>query len=393
MVDDEVLLADGSEAVAAMVAHPLGIARIVGDEFEVRPVETHELGKLAERKDAVDQEYLVVAAGERPLHEAPQLDRHRRLDFETDHRSAPAALEHGLELAHQVFRLFLDLDLGIADHPEGALPFDRIAGEQASDEQAGRLLEGNDPRGGRSVGARQPDEALGAVGNADQRIHRLAVAGARKVQRNGEAEIGDERERMRRVDGERREQRKDLPQEVILEPALFLLRDVGAVDQHDALLGQHPAKLEPALLLVGPQHRDRLADAGELLGGGETIRRLGGDAGAQLTLEAGNADHEELVEIIGRNRQEPDPLEQRMGLVGRLFEHPSVEMEPGQLTVDKSFGARQKVEGWRGLGPGGGRDRHDFLFQNNSLAAVNHGPQGAFLHRARMAAIRELKVT
>ena len=340
MVDDEILLADGREAVAAMVADALGIARIVGHEFEVGPVEAHELGKLVERQNAVDQKYLVVGAGERALNEAPQLHRHRRLDFETDHRSAPAALEHGLELAHQVFRLFLDLDLGIADHPEGALPFDRIAREQASDEQAGRLLEGYDPRGGRSVGARQPDKALGAVGNADQRIHRLAVARARKLQRNGEAEIGDERERMRRVDGERREQGKDLPQEVILEPALFLLRDVRPVDQHDALLGQHPAKLEPALLLVGPQRRDRLPDAGELLGRGQAVRRLDGDAGAQLALEAGDADHEELVEIVGRNRQEPHPLEQRMGLVGRLFEHPPVEMEPGQLSVNEPFRAR-----------------------------------------------------
>ena len=39
VVDDEVLLADGREAVAAVVADALGKARIVGHEFEVRPVE------------------------------------------------------------------------------------------------------------------------------------------------------------------------------------------------------------------------------------------------------------------------------------------------------------------------------------------------------------------
>ena len=107
-----------------------GIARIVGHEFEVGPVEAHELGQLVERQHAVDQEHLVVAAGERALHEAPQLRRHRGFDLEPDHRAAPAPLEHGLELAHQVFGLFLDFDFAVADDAEGALPFDRVAGKQ-----------------------------------------------------------------------------------------------------------------------------------------------------------------------------------------------------------------------------------------------------------------------
>ena len=71
------------------------------------------------------------AHGERALHEAPQLRRHRRFDLEPDHRAAPAPLEHGLELAHQILGLFLDLDFGIADDAERALPLDRIARETA----------------------------------------------------------------------------------------------------------------------------------------------------------------------------------------------------------------------------------------------------------------------
>ena len=138
MVDDEVLLADRGEAVAAVIADAFGEARIVGHEFEIGPVEAHELRQLVERQHAVDQEHLVVAARERPLHEAPQLGRHGGFDLEPDHRSAPAALEHGLELAHQIFGLFLDLDFGIADDAEGALPLERVAGKQLADEQTGR---------------------------------------------------------------------------------------------------------------------------------------------------------------------------------------------------------------------------------------------------------------
>ena len=42
-MDDEVLLPDRGEDVAAMVAHPLGMTRHVGCEFEVGAVEPGEL--------------------------------------------------------------------------------------------------------------------------------------------------------------------------------------------------------------------------------------------------------------------------------------------------------------------------------------------------------------
>ena len=46
-----------------------------------------------------------------------------------------------------------------------------------------------------SAGLRQPHEPLDAVRHADERVHRLAVLGAGKLQRDREAEIGNERER------------------------------------------------------------------------------------------------------------------------------------------------------------------------------------------------------
>ena len=50
----------------------------------------------------------------------------------------------------------------------------------------------------------------------------LAVARARQLQRDREAEIGNERKRMRRVDRERRQHRKDVLQEIISEPGALL---------------------------------------------------------------------------------------------------------------------------------------------------------------------------
>ena len=60
MVDDDVLLPDRREAIAAMLADALGKARIVGLELEVRPVERDELGQFVERQHALDDEDLVV---------------------------------------------------------------------------------------------------------------------------------------------------------------------------------------------------------------------------------------------------------------------------------------------------------------------------------------------
>ncbi len=178
MMDDQVLLPDRREAIAAEFADALGKARIVGHELQVRPVERHELRQFVERQHAIDQEGLVVGHAERVLHEAAQFRGRRRLHFETDHRAAAAALEHALERAHQVLGLFLDLDLGIADDAERALPLHRIAGKQLADEQADRLLERDRADRARTA-VRQRDETLDLVGHADQRVHRRARRRAR----------------------------------------------------------------------------------------------------------------------------------------------------------------------------------------------------------------------
>ena len=120
---------------------------------------------------------------------------------------------------------------------------------------------------------------------------------------------------MRGIDGERGQQRKNLPKEMVFEPGLFFFRHIRRFDQHDALLGQHLPQLAPALLLIACQHADGLSDAGELFRRGEPVRALDRNAGAQLALEAGNADHEEFIEVVGGNRQKPNTLEQGMGLL------------------------------------------------------------------------------
>jgi len=93
------------------------------------------LRQLVHRQHAVDQQNLVVVGGKRALYEGAQFFRHLGFDFEPDHRSPPPPLQRGFKQPHQIFRLFLDFELGIPDDAEGALAFDGIAGEQPPDEQ------------------------------------------------------------------------------------------------------------------------------------------------------------------------------------------------------------------------------------------------------------------
>ena len=81
------------------------------------------------------------------------------------------------------------------------------------------------------------------------------------------------------------------------------------------------------MLSAGPARRQTLT-------GGEAIWRGHFMAGASLARQRGDADHEELVEVVGRNRQELDAFEERVGVRLRLCEDALVEGQPAELAVD-----------------------------------------------------------
>ena len=134
MVDYHVLLPDGGEAIAAVIADAARIARSIRLKFQIGAVETGDLAHLVERKHAVHGKDAVVGNIERALHKAPQFVGHRRLDIEPDHRTAPPPLERRLEQPHQVFRLFEDFNFRVADNAECAEPFHRVTGKELGDE-------------------------------------------------------------------------------------------------------------------------------------------------------------------------------------------------------------------------------------------------------------------
>ena len=233
-MDDEILLPDRCEAIAAMLLHALGKSRRVHGKLQLGPIDRDQLRQFVERQHAFDQHDAgrndVDVAG----HESAQRFGHAGFDLQPDDRSAAASLKRAFVKAHEVFRLLLDLDVAVADDSKGALAQHFVAWKQQADERDDQSVERHKPRdhAERTVG--QPHEPLDAAGDAHERAHRSAVLRIEQLERQREAEIGDEGKRMRRIDRQRRQDREDMLKEVLLQPVPLAAGEIGDVEDDDA---------------------------------------------------------------------------------------------------------------------------------------------------------------
>ena len=236
------------------------------------------------------------------------------VELEHDHPPAPAPLDRGAEEADEVLGLFLDLDVAVAQHAEHAVAVDAEAGEQQPGEAADELLDGDEGR----LLAGDAHEARDRARDQHHLEQPAVVAEPGQVEQRADALVGDERERMRGIDRLRRDHRQDVVEEVSLQPALGRGVDPLVSGEMDALGGEQAAQVrqDPLLRILELAHLG--VDRGELLRRRLAVDRDVADAAAHLPGEPGDADHHELVEVAARDRQEAQPLEQRVGGVGRL---------------------------------------------------------------------------
>ncbi len=140
---------------------------------------------------------------------------------------------------------------------------------------------------------------------------------------------------MRRVHRNGGQDREDLLHEVAFQPLLLGLAQFVGLDDRNAAVAQFVAELGPAVLLPPGQLGDPLVDRAQLLRRRQAFLAGRRHARANLSLQAGHADHVELVEVAGGDRQKAQALQQGMVVVGRLFEHALVERQPRKLAVDE----------------------------------------------------------
>ncbi len=296
-----------------------------------RPPQLRQGLQVAEVEQAVRDVDVGALQVELALQQRAHLLRHRRVDLEPHRlRRAAAAQQFGAERREQVLGLVdLDLDVGVAGDPEDVERLDLHAREEQIEVRRNHLLDGHEAPAARDLEkARQERRHLDAS--------EAGLAGQRIARDHGqvEREVGDVRERMRRIDGERRQHRED--------PVLEHLGQLGVLRRLELVPVDDPHTRGAELLAqiggedaggTDRQLLDARADGVELLTRAEPVRRGRGQPGRRLLPEPGDADLEELVEEAAEEGEEVDALEQRLGVVGGEREHTLVEVEPRELAV------------------------------------------------------------
>ncbi len=295
----------------------------------------------------------------------------RRGHLEPDRWPEPPLRQLALERLQQVLvAVLVDLQLGVAGHPEQVPLLDLHAGEQLVQMDRDELLD--------AAGSGRARLSFCTVTNRGTLLGTLIRAnsseplssGSRSSHREVERPAGDVRERVRRIDRERGQHREDLLPEVGAQPLALGRAQLAPADHLDALGGQlGPDLLGEAGRMPGDQVGRPLGDQLELVAQRDPVAAAHRQAGAEPALQSGDPDHVELVEVAREDGQELGPLQQRGVRVLGERQHPGVEVEPGQLPVEEAvlgqLGRGIRLENL--LGPGRGRfvglghARHDLL--------------------------------
>ena len=188
--------------------------------LEVGPVQLVEAPETAQVERSCHGVH--VLGGELELAHEQLLDLvgHRVVDLEAHHlRRTPSAAQVFLHGGAEILGLLLlECRIGIAGHAERVLADDAHAREEAVEVRRDDLLDRHEAL---TVG--HDDEPRQQRRNLDARDPLLGAARRADDDREVQREIADVRERMRRVDGERREHRED----PVLEHRVHVLAVIG----------------------------------------------------------------------------------------------------------------------------------------------------------------------
>ena len=265
-------------------------------------------------------------------------------------RSHAPTAQSGLHLGQQIAGpRSLRLDLRVAGHANRAARDDVVPVVEPREVQSDDVLEEHELVASR--GARQLHEPRDDL--ARQVNHR--ELGARKHGLRDRTEGRHEAQRAVRevrkwvpgVDRERREHRQERAADVLLEEGAL-----GGCRVHSAARGRHPPARAPARARRSSSDaaaRESSCSAGrhrvQGLGRRESIGTHRRCFSADHALQAGDADHEELVQVRAHDCEELHPLEQRDGRVEGLLEHALVELQPRELAVDVAGGLHPYCHG------------------------------------------------
>jgi hypothetical protein len=274
-------------------------------------------------------------------------------DLEPHGIAAQAVAQH---LAHGVdqvlFLLVVGREIGVARDAKRDRLLDLVAREQFMQVLARRILDQDESlaRRFRSVDAPAPAH-LDPAGPAARKLddgEPLLFTVAREAHREVERQVVKARERKLGIDRGGTQHREDLAGEKAIHEGALAGLQLGRPHDADAAVHQ-PGRdsLLPEEMGRGHQiARDRLHRSHVFRGrhaGGRAVLH----ARANPIADRRDADHEELVQVREEDAEEARPFENGTLRVLRLFEHATIEREPGQRAVEVAAfscrGVRQGV--------------------------------------------------
>ena len=337
VVDEDVALADRGKHVDRLVVLPL--QAWLGDrgpglvaQLGVPAGSVDDVAEVGEVDQPVDVVDLAVFEPQRIDQLTAQLLVHSGGDLEPHDLAEAAAAELVLDRLQQVVGLIAHREVGVAGDAEVTVVDDLGAREERVEVGRDRLLERHEYL----VVLANPQEA------AEQLLRHLdpgddlgAAVGVAQQHAEAEREVGDIGEGAAEPDDERGQCRKDLLMEAGVDFAPLLL--AGRLQRDDAdpvLLQRRPQYPGEAAVQAGVELQHPRLDRVDLLPGCKSIGTAGVDSRVELVEQPCHSDHEELVQVGGIDRAEPDPLQQWHLRILRQFENALIEVEPGKLAVE-----------------------------------------------------------
>ena len=132
----------------------------------------------------------------------------------------------------------------------------------------------------------------------------------------------------------RSEQRVQLLLAIFVDEAAGFGVQLVQGEHSNSVLGQRGAQRIPALVLIINERVSKARQNLALLRQRQSIGAGFVVAVLDLLHHGGHANLEKLVQIVGGDGQELQPLQKRVAFILGFFEHTAVEREPGSISVE-----------------------------------------------------------